>query len=266
MSIPMNITVNCSKCAHPIQATAFQSLNTNYADNIAKRIISGDLFEVKCPKCGDISHLHYDMLYHDINRKAMIWLINKDTEKYETRVAEARSTNVIPYKTTRIVEDMNALREKVACLESNRDDRIIELCKVFMAYNLLNQRPGFDFRNAFYTTSNAGELVFLYDNEGEELVCELTDKIYDYFSDLYFNSNYYKTFDDNYAIVDFAWANQIFAPLFNGQAKASESETSSTPQATSMSSDNQRKSDPMRPKSSKIRNLIASVKRKFFKK
>ena len=260
------MTVNCSKCGEPIEVTAFQSVNTDYADNIAERIISGDLFNAKCPKCGFISHLNYDMLYHDIKRKAMIWVIHKDTKEYKTRVAEARSANIISYKTTRIVEDMNALREKVACLESNRDDRIIELYKVYMAYHILSKRPGFDFRNAFYTTSNVGGLIFLYDTEGTELVCEVLDELYDHFSNLYFNSIYYKNFDDNYAIVDFAWANQIFMPLINGQAKVSESERSSTPQATSMSSDSQRKSDSMQPKSSKIRNLIASVKRKFFKK
>lgn len=220
MSIPMNMTVKCSKCGNPISVKAFQSVNTDYADNIADQIISGDLFNAKCLQCGFVSHLEYDMLYHDMKHMAMIWVAHKETPEYASRVAEARATSFIPYKTTRIVEDMNALREKVACLERNRDDRIIELCKVFTAYNLLAKRPDFDFRNAFYTIYDGKEFIFLYDNEGEELTCELPDKAYDYLNDLYFNSDYAKSFDDNYAIVDYEWAEQILMPLIEGEAGA----------------------------------------------
>lgn len=220
MSMPKRMTVNCSKCGNPISVTAFQSVNTDYADDIAEQIISGDLFNAKCSKCGFVSHLEYDMLYHDMKHMAMIWVVHKGTPEYASRVSEARATSLIPYKTTRIVEDMNALREKVACLECNRDDRIIELCKVFTAYNLLAKHPDFDFRNAFYTTFDGKEFIFLYDNEGEELTCELPDKAYDYLNDLYFNSDYAKNFDDNYAIVDYEWAEQILMPLIEGEAEA----------------------------------------------
>lgn len=220
MSMPKRMTVNCSKCGNPISVTAFQSVNTDYADDIAEQIISGDLFNAKCEKCGFISHLEYDMLYHDMKHMAMIWVVHKETPEYASRVAEACATSFIPYKTTRIVEDMNALREKVACLERNRDDRIIELCKVFTAYNLLAKRPEFDFRNAFYTTFDSKEFIFLYDNEGEELTCEFPDKAYEYLNDLYFNSDYAKNFDDNYAIVDYEWAEQILMPLIQGEAEA----------------------------------------------
>lgn len=125
MSIPMNMTVKCSKCGNPISVTAFQSVNTDYAEDIAEQIISGDLFNARCAKCGFGSHLEYDMLYHDMKHMAMIWVVHKESPEYTSRVAEARATDFIPYKTTRIVEGMNALREKVACLERNRDDRIM---------------------------------------------------------------------------------------------------------------------------------------------
>ena len=222
------MTVNCSKCGTPLSVTAFQSVNTDYAKDIAVQIISGDLFSAECHKCGAISHLEYDMLYNDMKHNAMIWVIHKGTPEYASKVEEARLPLPIPYKTTRIVEDMNALREKVACLERNRDDRIIELCKLFTAYNLIAKRPDFNFRNAFYTTQDGKEFIFLYDTTGKELMCELPDKAYDYLSELYFNSPFATQFEDRFAIVDNEWAETVFHPLINGAAEKLERGTPST--------------------------------------
>lgn len=228
MSLPKQMTVNCSKCGTPLSVTAFQSVNTDYAKDIAVQIISGDLFSAECHKCGAISHLEYDMLYNDMKHNAMIWVIHKGTPEYASKVEEARLPLPIPYKTTRIVEDMNALREKVACLERNRDDRIIELCKLFTAYNLIAKRPDFNFRNAFYTTQDGKEFIFLYDTTGKELMCELPDKAYDYLSELYFNSPFATQFEDRFAIVDNEWAETVFHPLINGAAEKLERGTPST--------------------------------------
>ena len=217
MSMPKRMTINCSKCGHQMSVTAFQSVNTDYADNIADQIISGDLFVAKCAKCGFVSHMEYDMLYNDMKHMAMIWVIHKRSPKYAAQVAEVRAADLVPYKTKRIVEDMNALREKVACLEKGRDDRIIELSKVFLLYNLLDQRPDFDFRNAFYTTLDGNELIFFYNIDGEEVGCELSNEVYNYINELYTNSDYVKDFDDNYAIVDFKWAKQVFDLLVEGE-------------------------------------------------
>ena len=217
MSMPKRMTINCSKCGHQMSVTAFQSVNTDYADNIEDQIISGDLFVAKCAKCGSVSHMEYDMLYNDMKHMAMIWVIHKRSPKYAAQVAEVRAADLVPYKTKRIVEDMNALREKVACLEMGRDDRIIELSKVFLLYNLLDQRPDFDFRNAFYTTLDGNELIFFYNIDGEEVGCELSNEVYNYINELYTNSDYVKDFDDNYAIVDFKWAKQVFDLLVEGE-------------------------------------------------
>lgn len=214
MSIPRKIAVKCSKCESEIEVTVFESINTDYAPDITEQIIKGDLFCVKCPKCGFVSHLAYDFLYHDIKHGAMIWVLHDNTAEYSKRVAELRSSaNVLSYKTTRIVNNTYALREKVACLENNRDDRIIELCKVFVTYNLLAKQPDFDFNNAFYTTFLGKERIFFYDKNGQELSCELTEDTYSLLKDMYYNSEYAAEFNDYYAIVDYEWADNIIQPL-----------------------------------------------------
>ena len=167
MSIPKNVTVKCQRCGTENHITIFESINTDYAPNIAQQIIDGDLFSAKCPKCGHTRHLEYDVLYHDIKHGAMIWVLHNNKEDYASKVEEIQhSQNVLSYKTTRIVNNMNALREKVACLERGRDDRIIELCKVYSVIYLSSKDPEFDCEYAFYNTIGDKEYIFFYDKNG----------------------------------------------------------------------------------------------------
>lgn len=153
MSIPRKITVNCSKCNKPLPATVFESINSDFSDDVAQQIMSGDLFNVRCPHCQFTSHLEYDFLYHDLQHGAMVWVLHKKTQNYISKVNEIRSAQKPPYSTLRIVSNMNELKEKVSCLESMRDDRIIELYKVFSVYNLLSQRPNYAVSSAFFLSS-----------------------------------------------------------------------------------------------------------------
>lgn len=229
MSLPRKLTVNCSKCGQPLTATVFESVNSDYADDLAMQIISGELFNVKCPHCQFVSHLEYDFLYHDMKNGAMIWVVHKKSPNYVSKISEIRATQKLPYKTLRIVEDMNALKEKVSCLEQKRDDRIIELCKVFTAYNLLSQHPDFEFRNAFYTAISGKDMIYLYDNDGNDMCCELPDNAYDYLKELYENSSYAAQFDGNYAIVDYAWAEEILMPLMKAESEKSDASAERKP-------------------------------------
>ena len=218
MSIPKRMTVNCSKCGKPLSVTVFESVNSNYADDIAMQIMTGELFDVECPHCKFVSHLEYDILYHDLRHGAMVWVVNLKSPDYMKKLTEVRTMQKLPYKTLRIVNDVNALKEKVSCLERNRDDRIVELCKVFCAYNLLSQRPDFDFKVAFYTAVSGKEMIYLYDNDGNDICCELPDKAYDYLKELYEGSHYAAQFDNNYPIVDYDWAETILTPLLEAEA------------------------------------------------
>ena len=215
MSKTKTMNINCPKCKKPFSATVFESVNSDYENNISSRIMSGELFDVECPHCKFVFHLDYDILYHDLRHGAMIWVVHQNMPNYIEKVTEVRSGLKPPYKTMRIVGDMNALKEKVTCLERNRDDRVIELCKVFVTSLLLSERPDFDIRNAFYAAINEKEQFYIYDKDNHEICCELQDKIYDYLKNIYYNSRFAKQFDDNYPIIDFEWAENMFADLMD---------------------------------------------------
>lgn len=242
MSLPKKMTVQCSKCGAEIDVTVFESVNTDYSADITEQIISGDLFNAKCDKCGFVSHLEYDLLYHDVKHGAMIWVLHDSSPEYSSKVAELRcSANILGYKTTRIVNNMNELRQKVACLENGRDDRVIELCKVFIAYNLLSKQPDFEFNNAFYTNFLDQERVFLYNKNGQELSCELTDDIYSMISEMYYNSEYASDFQGYYALVDYDWAESVIQPLLKREAERIDAKNVTGSAPTSKSSTTEKK-------------------------
>ena len=212
MSIPRKITVSCPKCGKRFEALIFDSLNTDYSSDIATKIISGELFDAKCPKCGSIAHLEYDMLYHDLKHKAMIWVGHTNSENYDSRVAEMRATQQLPDYMTRIVPDMNALREKVACLEADVDDQVMELFKLLLEHQLIEENPDFKIRNSFFTYADNKLIVFFYDMNGKEMHCYFEYEQYDAFEDIY-RERLLKMGNKPFQIIDRMWAIQFYKEM-----------------------------------------------------
>ena len=69
----------------------FESVNSDYADDIAMQIMTGELFNVECPHCKFVSHLEYDLLYHDMRHGAMVWVINPKSPDYMKKLTEVRT-------------------------------------------------------------------------------------------------------------------------------------------------------------------------------
>jgi hypothetical protein len=212
VSIPRKITVSCPKCGKRFEALIFDSLNTDYSSDIATKIISGELFDAKCPKCGSIAHLEYDMLYHDLKHKAMIWVGHTNSENYDSRVAEMRATQQLPDYMTRIVPDMNALREKVACLEADVDDQVMELFKLLLEHQLIEENPDFKIRNSFFTYADNKLIVFFYDMNGKEMHCYFEYEQYDAFEDIY-RERLLKMGNKPFQIIDRMWAIQFYKEM-----------------------------------------------------
>lgn len=181
MSIPVEMEITCPRCKRSFQTIVFQSVNTELRKDLPEQIISGKFFEETCPRCGFVAHLEYNVLYNDLKHQAMIWLVSPNSPTYENELNEVRKTLQTMHKYVeklRIVNDTTALREKVACLESGRDDRIIELYKFALEYDLAQQKQGQRVDRSFYTYSNGKELIYFYTFSGQEYHVELPEDGY----------------------------------------------------------------------------------------
>ena len=210
-------SVTCGSCGKAFETSVFESINTDYAVDVPEQIVNGNLFRKKCPRCGAITNLEYDVLYHDLKHSAMIWVLQDKLPDYSEKVKEVRKT-ISPYKETRIVNSVAQLREKICCLENGLDDRIIELCKVFVLGNLYAQRPDFRFKQAIFRRSSGKNIITLV-GDGDELSCELPQEAYCHMHDMYYSSPYSREFDGHYAVVDYPWAEKIVMQLMKKQNK-----------------------------------------------
>ena len=178
MSIPNDITVRCPGCGEEFPARIFQSINSDYAPDVAEQIISGSLFRAPCPHCGFAVRLEYDVLYNDMVHGAMIWVLHPESGDYRQNLEEIRSTDFIPYPVMRFVPDMETLREKVSCVEAERDDRVIELCKLFYEDALREQDPSMKLTAVRFRYENGQELM-LFVTGDDTLCCPLDPAVYD---------------------------------------------------------------------------------------
>ena len=205
--------VSCPKCKRSFQVTAYRSVNTDLRKDLPDQIISGKFFEAPCPRCGFVAHLEYNVLYNDLKHRAMIWLISHETPTYQNDLIEAKTSLLATRQLggmVRIVNDTAALREKAACLESGRDDRIIELYKYVLEFNLSQQQPGQHVDKSFYTCSHGKEVFFFYTTSGQEYHVEFPEDGYHIIESQYGSTiNQYSY--DPVPIIDRAWVHQFLS-------------------------------------------------------
>ena len=218
MSMPLKTTVACSKCRKKYEVTIYNSINTSFSADIHERIMNGDLFRSSCPHCRFNNYLEYDILYNDMNKDAMIWVVNPMNSDYEEKLCEIQTMKLPVPAMTRVVNNTKELREKVHCLYSDRDDRVIELCKQFLRIQLCVAEPEFECVASYYAYEKKG-IVFFYDEEGSELISELDDKLYtlmeEFFATLHQEEGLFTLYDAN-------WAEQIFPEFLDYAEKSIE--------------------------------------------
>ena len=161
MSMEHEELVKCSQCGHEDGFVIWQSLNATLNPEAKADMMESCLFEHKCPKCGHVDSYTYDLLYHDMESMFMIQLCEA-----EDRVADyiamfddfSKKTDDLikmddDYK-LRLVDSRNNLREKVYIFDQGLDDRIIELMKLFIRFDISQENPEHEVDEIFLEISD----------------------------------------------------------------------------------------------------------------
>jgi hypothetical protein len=138
MSQPITQNVRCPKCGTDVPFTMWASLNVSLNPAEKQALLSGDLFRVTCPACNTVTPLVYPMLYHDMERRRMIWMLPRDAtgELIGPGTASAEAAQKMPGYTFRTVHALNELLEKILIFDADLDDLAIEMIKVIIATQL----------------------------------------------------------------------------------------------------------------------------------
>ena len=152
MSKTKIMPVTCPSCGKDSDFTVWESINTMLDPEMKAKVRDGSAFTFECPHCGAKVQVEYDCLYHQMEDRMMIHYASSDQSaedlyKFFTGVVpsdmftEFRKGGYL----IRIVRSMNQLLEKLMIFDHGLDDRMIEICKLFILIKLQEENRDKDY-------------------------------------------------------------------------------------------------------------------------
>ncbi len=188
---------DCPKCGGRITFSFQQYYNVSLCDKRIKDEICHErygFFSSKCPKCGYQVGIAYPFQYFDPEKKLNFCLVPVGHPAEKKFLDDAESYNNPEYL-TRLVADGNALADKILIADANLDDRIVELCKIFMWGDFCEKEPKYNdvsiidswFIYSDEDTKYKHTIPYIYENDGERdsLILWLTDSYYKMIKDAF---------------------------------------------------------------------------------
>lgn len=213
------ITGKCSKCSYSEQLSTYPLINVSSDPSLKERVKSGSLFLWQCPRCGQINLMVYETLYHDPEKKVMLWLLPPDKETAQPsgllqRLEEITST--LPDYTFRKVEDVGSLIEKVKILDLDLEDTVIEMCKYITAMEL-SEKESTERRKQFLDSTFRfngmdgpdNDLVFSFPLDGHMQSVHTGFNVYEDCAGIISRNPSVKT-GEGFSLIDRSWVMKFF--------------------------------------------------------
>ena len=141
MSRLVNKEVVCPECNHPNKSRLWTSMNVTIDSDLREQVLSESLFDWRCQACGFAVHLVYPCLYHDMDRKFMIYLL---PDVNDSRLEDKAVGDQFPELSglrRRVVSSLSELKEKVLIFEARLNDMATEFTKTAMT-NVVERKFG----------------------------------------------------------------------------------------------------------------------------
>ncbi|MDB6026755.1 MAG: hypothetical protein JWM68_2978 [Verrucomicrobiales bacterium] len=126
MSQPRTRKIDCPQCHVEHDFATWESLNVTLDPAKKEELLSGELTQFACPACAWRGDVFYPLLYHDMERRLMIWFWPGAGEP-DTKSLPLQMMKEYQF---RIVASRNELKEKVWLFDAGFDDRVVEAFKL----------------------------------------------------------------------------------------------------------------------------------------
>ena len=185
--------VTCPKCGKTHKVDTKETINITLAPQLKEQIMSGTFFRYLCTDCGEAIYTLYPCMYHDMDRKLLIYVLpgcsSNAPEQMEPANEAARKIGIDPMDpgsvllgnryVKRVVGDINGLIEKIKIDDSGLDDRIIEICKGIYANHLMASNPQLQIAAAYFENGDGiPQFVFLC-TDSNTYSSRLTREVYE---------------------------------------------------------------------------------------
>ena len=187
MSIIAKALAPCSKCGEKSEITIYKSINISGNPELKEKLRDGSLFIWECPHCHQANLARYETLYHDPEKKIMIWLMPSGDLSETQMQAIANHTRAMGGYRLRLVKDVGALMEKLLIFDAGLDDMAVEMCKYVTKMEMMSGNRGMQEQLAsapihFHRTEdNDGmkSLVFIYPAAGQMMSFRIGFNVYE---------------------------------------------------------------------------------------
>lgn len=129
---------SCPSCGNNGEFKMYESVNVSLNPELREKVLSGQIFDWVCPKCGESLSVRYDLLYHDMNKEFQIYYSPNNCTYINKMINDMLTKYPGMRKLCRTVDSLNTLREKILIFEAGLNDIAIELAKLVMKYDSQN--------------------------------------------------------------------------------------------------------------------------------
>jgi hypothetical protein len=178
MSQRQSTTVNCPHCGHSQDFSTWPSLNVSLDPDEKPRLLSGELHRFTCGKCASQTQVSYPLLYHDMERKLMIYDLEEgDTpEELPDGILGGLLGVMRETYTFRQVHSRNELVEKIRIADAGLDDRVVEVFKIILRGQNSEVSEGDLYFSYIHAAPNEDGVIGFYwlgDDGGKEVAMPL---------------------------------------------------------------------------------------------
>lgn len=174
-------TITCPNCQRQQSFTLWQSINVTLDPSLKEKLKRGELTTFRCGQCGHAAEVVFSLLYHDMEKRWMIWLVPDG--KLPAGMSDGLPNKVLPGYLLRLVRSRNELIEKLSVLDAGMDDRIVAAIKLMLHARLERDRgielPLLFFDERVRQPAGPGELHFTWVGDAKVLGIAVSNEIYE---------------------------------------------------------------------------------------
>jgi hypothetical protein len=130
--------ITCPNCQWQQNFMVWQSINVTSDPSLKDKLKSGELTTFRCQHCGQAAEVVFSLLYHDMEKRWMIWLVPDGKLPAETQ--DGLLNKKLPGYLLRLVRSRNELIEKLSIMDAGLDDRIVAAIKHMLRQRLEHDR------------------------------------------------------------------------------------------------------------------------------
>lgn len=156
--------IKCPKCGEQGHYDRWASVNVDLDPELREKIFNEELFMWQCSHCGAKALIPYDVLYHNMKQKLMIFFTYQEPREGKYKPLDITTLPIHDGYTMRRVFGLYRFKEKIAMLEDGLNDIAVEILKYRLKYIA---RPEFGEKNyeLFYMCT------YHLDKNGKKVEC-----------------------------------------------------------------------------------------------